>query len=229
MAEDEDVQALVVDNGSGMCKAGFAGDDAPRAVFPSLVGRPKMRSVMIGMDAKDAYIGDEAHVDTMVRAESRAPHTHYSLPPYTHPPQLTPGSTLQIKYTIAFAVTTKRHLRLERELPELVDTGVLTPEQAWHELPPRHLRLYPTRIPTHPHAADEPPGHLRLYTYSWYTRLVTERAVALLQVAEVQAAQHMPLLGLEKLSATIRSARKAALLSDIEAMCVPNKDMDTYS
>jgi aminoglycoside phosphotransferase (APT) family kinase protein len=24
------VQALVVDNGSGMCKAGFAGDDAPR-------------------------------------------------------------------------------------------------------------------------------------------------------------------------------------------------------
>ena len=24
----------VIDNGSGMCKAGFAGDDAPRAVFP---------------------------------------------------------------------------------------------------------------------------------------------------------------------------------------------------
>ena len=38
---DDDVAALVVDNGSGMCKAGFAGDDAPRAVFPSLVGRPK--------------------------------------------------------------------------------------------------------------------------------------------------------------------------------------------
>ena len=32
MSEDE-VAALVVDNGSGMCKAGFAGDDAPRAVF----------------------------------------------------------------------------------------------------------------------------------------------------------------------------------------------------
>ena len=38
---DDDVAALVIDNGSGMCKAGFAGDDAPRAVFPSLVGRPK--------------------------------------------------------------------------------------------------------------------------------------------------------------------------------------------
>ena len=41
MCDDEDVAALVVDNGSGMCKAGFAGDDAPRAVFPSIVGRPR--------------------------------------------------------------------------------------------------------------------------------------------------------------------------------------------
>jgi actin beta/gamma 1 len=55
-----DVQALVVDNGSGMCKAGFAGDDAPRAVFPSIVGRPKHAGVMVGMDQKDAYVGDEA-------------------------------------------------------------------------------------------------------------------------------------------------------------------------
>jgi actin beta/gamma 1 len=38
---DEEVAALVIDNGSGMCKAGFAGDDAPRAVFPSIVGRPR--------------------------------------------------------------------------------------------------------------------------------------------------------------------------------------------
>mmetsp|Transcript_7621 Transcript_7621/g.7705 ORF Transcript_7621/g.7705 Transcript_7621/m.7705 type:complete len:377 (-) Transcript_7621:313-1443(-) len=57
---DEDVQALVVDNGSGMCKAGFAGDDAPRAVFPSIVGRPKHPGIMVGMDQKDAYVGDEA-------------------------------------------------------------------------------------------------------------------------------------------------------------------------
>ena len=38
---DDEVAALVVDNGSGMCKAGFAGDDAPRAVFPSIVGHPR--------------------------------------------------------------------------------------------------------------------------------------------------------------------------------------------
>ena len=59
MADDE-VAALVVDNGSGMCKAGFAGDDAPRAVFPSIVGRPKMPGIMVGMDQKDSYVGDEA-------------------------------------------------------------------------------------------------------------------------------------------------------------------------
>jgi len=38
---EDEVAALVIDNGSGMCKAGFAGDDAPRAVFPSIVGRPR--------------------------------------------------------------------------------------------------------------------------------------------------------------------------------------------
>merc|ERR1712244_215127 len=57
---DDDVTALVVDNGSGMCKAGFAGDDAPRSVFPSIVGRAKYDSIMTGMGQKDAYVGDEA-------------------------------------------------------------------------------------------------------------------------------------------------------------------------
>jgi len=60
MADPSDVSALVIDNGSGMCKAGFAGDDAPRAVFPSIVGRPKMPGIMVGMDQKDSYVGDEA-------------------------------------------------------------------------------------------------------------------------------------------------------------------------
>ena len=38
---EDDVTAVVIDNGSGMVKAGFAGDDAPRAVFPSITGRPR--------------------------------------------------------------------------------------------------------------------------------------------------------------------------------------------
>nr|NP_001134991.1 Actin, adductor muscle [Salmo salar]ACI69763.1 Actin, adductor muscle [Salmo salar] len=59
MVEDE-VAALVIDNGSGMCKSGFAGDDAPRAVFPSIVGRPRHVGIMVGMGQKDSYVGDEA-------------------------------------------------------------------------------------------------------------------------------------------------------------------------
>jgi actin-related protein len=58
--QQDEVSALVVDNGSGMCKAGFAGDDAPRAVFPSIVGRPRHQGVMVGMGQKDSYVGDEA-------------------------------------------------------------------------------------------------------------------------------------------------------------------------
>ena len=50
---DGEVAALVCDNGSGMVKAGFAGDDAPRAVFPSVIGRPRQPGVMVGMGQKD--------------------------------------------------------------------------------------------------------------------------------------------------------------------------------
>jgi len=58
--DEEEIAALVIDNGSGMVKAGFAGDDAPRAVFPSIVGRPKHTGVMVGMGQKDSYVGEEA-------------------------------------------------------------------------------------------------------------------------------------------------------------------------
>ncbi|XP_050392310.2 actin-5 [Patella vulgata] len=58
-----DLQALVIDNGSRLCKAGFAGDDAPRSVFASTIGRPKnkYKSCMADMELKDCYVGDEAH------------------------------------------------------------------------------------------------------------------------------------------------------------------------
>ena len=41
MVFNDDITAVVIDNGSGMVKGGFAGDDAPRAVFPALTGRPR--------------------------------------------------------------------------------------------------------------------------------------------------------------------------------------------
>jgi len=62
MCEESDKAPLVVDNGSGMVKAGFSGDDAPRSVFPSLVGRPKVKATMVGADNKECYVGDEAQV-----------------------------------------------------------------------------------------------------------------------------------------------------------------------
>ena len=54
---DDEVAALVVDNGSGMCKAGFAGDDAPRAVFPSIVGRPRHQVRRSGEYDCEIYVG----------------------------------------------------------------------------------------------------------------------------------------------------------------------------
>ena len=57
---DDDVDAVVIDNGSIFCKAGFAGDDAPRAVFPTVVGRPKHQGVVADQGLKDWYVGDYA-------------------------------------------------------------------------------------------------------------------------------------------------------------------------
>ena len=45
---DDEVAALIMDNISHMCKDGFAGDDAPGAVLPSIVDRPMMPEIMVG-------------------------------------------------------------------------------------------------------------------------------------------------------------------------------------
>jgi actin-related protein len=51
---------LIVDNGSGYCKAGFSGEEGPRAVFPCIVGRPKVPGIMIGSEQKDYFVGTQA-------------------------------------------------------------------------------------------------------------------------------------------------------------------------
>lgn len=51
---------LIVDNGSGLCKTGFSGEEGPRAVFPSIVGRPKFEGTMVGAEQKECYVGSEA-------------------------------------------------------------------------------------------------------------------------------------------------------------------------
>jgi len=61
MVDDAEQQIVIIDNGSGMMKAGFAGEEAPSAVFPSIVGRPKNASAMQGINSKNLFIGDEAN------------------------------------------------------------------------------------------------------------------------------------------------------------------------
>ncbi|POW19164.1 hypothetical protein PSHT_04975 [Puccinia striiformis] len=62
-SEFEDVltnQPIVIDNGSGTIKAGFAGQDHPKCFFPSYVGRPKHVRVMAGSIEGDIFIGRKA-------------------------------------------------------------------------------------------------------------------------------------------------------------------------
>ncbi|GFR57770.1 actin [Elysia marginata] len=55
-----ETKAVVIHNGSYMCRAGFSNDDAPRCEFPPIVGRPLIDSTKVGSAQKDTYVGDEA-------------------------------------------------------------------------------------------------------------------------------------------------------------------------
>ena len=59
-SEDEEPQAIVVDHGSGKVRSGFAGDDAPRVVFQSTVGRSLYQKGMTGLSEQQVFIGDGA-------------------------------------------------------------------------------------------------------------------------------------------------------------------------
>lgn len=59
----ETPDCIVLDNGTGFVKAGYAGDNIPRHVFPSMVGRPTLRAeedVIGDVELKDVMVGDEA-------------------------------------------------------------------------------------------------------------------------------------------------------------------------
>ena len=48
--------AVVVDNGSEFSRAGFAGEESPSVIFPSVVGRPRITTD----GSKQIYMGSEA-------------------------------------------------------------------------------------------------------------------------------------------------------------------------
>ena len=63
--ENDGVCPLVFDVGSATFKAGFAGDDLPRSVFPTIIGRPRDRhhagnALCAGIVLRDYYVGHDA-------------------------------------------------------------------------------------------------------------------------------------------------------------------------
>ena len=55
-------KVIVCDNGTGFVKCGFAGSNFPASIFPSMVGRPILRSEekFDNVEIKDIMVGDEA-------------------------------------------------------------------------------------------------------------------------------------------------------------------------
>uniref|UniRef100_A0A8C2BYA8 Si:ch211-241j12.3 n=1 Tax=Cyprinus carpio TaxID=7962 RepID=A0A8C2BYA8_CYPCA len=51
---------IVLDTGSGLMKAGFADQDLPTTVFPTVIGRPKYEEVMNGSVERELYVGHDA-------------------------------------------------------------------------------------------------------------------------------------------------------------------------
>ena len=60
-SDDSCAPPLVIDNGSHYIKAGFSGSSSPRALFPTVVGRPRHECVMVGCQDRQCFVGDEAH------------------------------------------------------------------------------------------------------------------------------------------------------------------------
>eukprot|EP01080_Neovahlkampfia_damariscottae_P003250 gene3250-5693_t len=66
MSTEQLGQSIVIDNGTGVVKAGFAGDDAPRSVFPSLIGKPKKPKYILPVDKlsqEDEDLSAEWNID----------------------------------------------------------------------------------------------------------------------------------------------------------------------
>lgn len=57
--EDYDEVVVIIDNGSGTCKAGLSTDEVPRHTFPEVIGKP--RKVWEKSLEKEVYFGDEVN------------------------------------------------------------------------------------------------------------------------------------------------------------------------
>ncbi|XP_013924285.1 PREDICTED: actin-like protein 9 [Thamnophis sirtalis] len=55
--------AIVIDTGTGRCKAGFAGQQTPKSIIGTLVGHPTEKSMRTRRDRPDTFIGDQARLE----------------------------------------------------------------------------------------------------------------------------------------------------------------------
>ena len=66
MSEEQDTRdsncPIVIDTGSGVIKAGFSGDATPTAICASVIGRPRHRGVMVGMNEREYFVGDKLNL-----------------------------------------------------------------------------------------------------------------------------------------------------------------------
>ncbi|CAF1059056.1 unnamed protein product [Rotaria sordida] len=58
--DDDEIYSIVIDNGSGTIKAGIAGDDSPRVIIPSVVGRLRHSKTLPETSQTDLFIGYKA-------------------------------------------------------------------------------------------------------------------------------------------------------------------------
>ena len=56
------IKSIVLDNGTGISKNGYSGEDQPRSVFPTVIGKPKYGHIMPEVKdySREWYIGEEA-------------------------------------------------------------------------------------------------------------------------------------------------------------------------
>lgn len=66
MSEEQDTRdsncPIVIDTGSGVIKAGFSGDATPTAICASVIGRPRHRGVMVGMNEREYFVGEKLNL-----------------------------------------------------------------------------------------------------------------------------------------------------------------------
>ncbi|KAJ5068631.1 actin [Anaeramoeba ignava] len=56
---EKEIKTIVIDNGSRLIKAGFGGEDKPKTIFPSIIGRLRNSGDKIEKEEKEYYIGEE--------------------------------------------------------------------------------------------------------------------------------------------------------------------------